>query len=382
MLVQVRAVEVGQPVPVLREVRRHPVDDDADALLVAAVDEVLEVIGRAVAGGDRVVADGLVAPGAVERMLGQGQDLDVGEAEVLHVRQQRVGQLAVAQPAVALLRHPPPRAEVHLVHADGLLEPVRLPALVHPRLVVPLVLVVVPHHRRGARAQLGCERIGVRLLGQEVVLPLDLELVEVALLHRRHEQLPQPGAAPVLHRMVPPVPPVEVADHADPYRVGRPHREVHTLHSVHGDGMRAHLLERAVVGALAEQVLVEVGDLEREAVGVVQLPHVAVEPGHAQAVLGPAALPQHQFEQAVLVRPLHAVRRAGSHHLHARRERLERADDGPRLVRMLAQHVERLTVQSVHNGFDGTIRQRGLHALKPRNILSLQDMSNRNPIRP
>ncbi len=73
VLVEMRAVEIGQPVAVLREMRRHPVDDHADALLVAAVHEVLEVVRRAEAGRRRIVADGLVAPGPVERMLADRQ---------------------------------------------------------------------------------------------------------------------------------------------------------------------------------------------------------------------------------------------------------------------------------------------------------------------
>ena len=82
VLVEVGAVEVGEAVRVLGEVRGHPVEDDADAAAVEGVHEGHEVVGRAVAAGRRVVADGLVAPGAVERVLGDRQELDVGEAHL------------------------------------------------------------------------------------------------------------------------------------------------------------------------------------------------------------------------------------------------------------------------------------------------------------
>ena len=49
VLVQVRAVEVAEAVLVGGEVRRHPVEDDADAVLVQVVDQVHEVLRRAVA---------------------------------------------------------------------------------------------------------------------------------------------------------------------------------------------------------------------------------------------------------------------------------------------------------------------------------------------
>ena len=108
MLVDVRAVKVRQPVPVLRKMRGHPVENDADPLLVAAVHEVLEIVRGPVTGGDGVIPDGLVAPRPVERMLGNRHHLDVRVAQLLHVREQLVRQLAVRQPAAVVLRHAHP----------------------------------------------------------------------------------------------------------------------------------------------------------------------------------------------------------------------------------------------------------------------------------
>ena len=80
VLVQVGAVEAGQAVGVGREVRRHPVEDHADAPLVEVVDEAHELLRRAVARGRGEVAGRLVAPRPVERVLHDRQQLDVGEA--------------------------------------------------------------------------------------------------------------------------------------------------------------------------------------------------------------------------------------------------------------------------------------------------------------
>ena len=57
MLVKMRAVEHPQAVAVAREVGRHPVEHHADAVLVAMVDKVHEVLRRAVAAGGGIVAD-------------------------------------------------------------------------------------------------------------------------------------------------------------------------------------------------------------------------------------------------------------------------------------------------------------------------------------
>ena len=116
VLVERGAVEAGEAVRVGREMRRHPVEDDADAGLVAAVDEAGEILRRAEAAGRREQADRLVAPGAVERMLADRQQLDMGEAHVLDVGDQLVGELVIGEEAVAVLA--PPGAEMHLVDRD------------------------------------------------------------------------------------------------------------------------------------------------------------------------------------------------------------------------------------------------------------------------
>ena len=85
MFVEMRAVEVGEAVSVGREVRWNPVEDDADAVLVQVVDQVHEVLRRAVARGGREVSGGLVSPGTVEGMLHHGQKLDVGESHLADV---------------------------------------------------------------------------------------------------------------------------------------------------------------------------------------------------------------------------------------------------------------------------------------------------------
>ena len=69
VLVERGAVEAGEAVRVLREVAGHPVEDHADAVAVALVDEPAEVVGRAVPAGRREEAGDLVAPRAAERVL-------------------------------------------------------------------------------------------------------------------------------------------------------------------------------------------------------------------------------------------------------------------------------------------------------------------------
>ena len=150
VLVERGAVEAGQGELVLGEVRRHPVDDDADAGVVQRLDQPTEAVGVAEACGGGVVGRDLVAPRAAERVLHDGQQLDVGEAQLGDVRRQLVGELVVAQRAAALVLAP--RAEVHLVDRHRpLVGTVLGGALGHPLVVGPGVLAL-EDARSGRRA--------------------------------------------------------------------------------------------------------------------------------------------------------------------------------------------------------------------------------------
>ena len=56
------AVEVDQAVSVAREMRGHPIDNYADARLMAAIDEIHEIFGSAEARRGSEITDHLVAP--------------------------------------------------------------------------------------------------------------------------------------------------------------------------------------------------------------------------------------------------------------------------------------------------------------------------------
>ena len=82
---------------VLREVPRYPVEYDAYPALVAFVDEIHEVGRGAEPRGRRVEVDHLVPPRVVERMLHHRHQLDVGEPQPAHVRDELVRELAVGE---------------------------------------------------------------------------------------------------------------------------------------------------------------------------------------------------------------------------------------------------------------------------------------------
>src|SRR5213595_482719 len=60
-------------------------------------DEMTEFIGRAEAAGGSVIIGDLITPGAFERMLGDGQQLDVSVTHLQHVWHQSLGQFEITE---------------------------------------------------------------------------------------------------------------------------------------------------------------------------------------------------------------------------------------------------------------------------------------------
>src|SRR2546425_10660075 len=80
MLVEMRAIELCKAVSVAWKMRGSPIENDADAGLVAAVDEFHELSGRAVAASGGKITERLVAPGAGVGMLHDGNQFGWGVA--------------------------------------------------------------------------------------------------------------------------------------------------------------------------------------------------------------------------------------------------------------------------------------------------------------
>src|SRR5271166_4916208 len=83
-----------------------------------------------------------------------------------------------------------------------------------------------------------------------------------------HEQFPKPANA--AHRHSPPVPGVEVADHAYPLGVRRPNGERYPLNPFVEEIMRPQLAIAAEMIALSKQMSVEFAENLRKAVDVLE----------------------------------------------------------------------------------------------------------------
>ncbi len=143
VLVQRRAIEVGETVTVARKVRRHPIHEHADARLMQAIDEAHEVLRRAVPRGGREMPQDLIAPRAIERMLRHADQLDVRVAHVDHIRNQLIGQLVPGEERGLAMPGAAPRAGMQFINGDRRAQRIPVAPAVEPLGVAPAVAVDV-----------------------------------------------------------------------------------------------------------------------------------------------------------------------------------------------------------------------------------------------
>ena len=221
-LIAARTVKFIEPVPILRKMRRHPIENHADVPLVRLVDEILEVLRCAVPVRRRVVARDLIAPRGVVGIFHNRQQLHVRIAHVLHVGKKLASQLPEAQNASVLV--PLPRARVHLVNIDRPPKDVFLSAPGSIQAVVPHKAIFRLNDTRRIRQHPAAVSVGVRLIDRPAVFCLDAELIALACLCEFGKHLPH-AAADRLHRKVLLIPEVEISRHANRLRLRRPSPE-------------------------------------------------------------------------------------------------------------------------------------------------------------
>ena len=257
VLVQMRSVEVRQAVLVGGEVRRHPVEDHAETALMQMVDQEHQILRRPEPARRREISRRLVAPRAVERMLHDRQQLDVGEAEVERVVGELRRDVAIAEPA--LIRSATPRAEVDLVDRHRRRQPVPLRARGEPLGVAPVV-GEIPHDRAGLGRCLRPERERVGLVDAvAVVARTDVEFVGLAFVRPFDTPRPDPGGCDGLERSGSRIPAVEVADHGNALGVRSPDGERRPV----GADMGTQLRREPAVRALREEVEIVRGQVLR-----------------------------------------------------------------------------------------------------------------------
>ena len=136
------------------------------------------------------------------------------------------------------------------------------------------------HHRRGGGRPLGAASASGSALSRHTPSwPQTAYLYRVPSATLGHEQLPHAGAAQRAHREAAAVPVVEVAGHAHPAGVRRPHGERRPGHRAGLADVRAEHPPQLLVPAFPDQVQVELAEHGQEPVRVVGHRLVAVVRG-------------------------------------------------------------------------------------------------------
>src|SRR6185437_6613077 len=154
------------------------------------------------------------------------------------------------------------------------------------------------------------------------------------------------------HRVAPAVPVVEIADHADALRIGRPDREGDAEHAVMLAPMRAHHGIALVMRAFGEEMEVEIAQDRRKGIDVIELDDAEIAFGAqpiAEAWPPPEdARPQPFLMEARQLAGEFAARRI--HHPHPMRPGQEDADAEIAAGDMHAEKGEGVAVARLEDG--------------------------------
>src|ERR1700747_808741 len=105
VLVKMSSIEIAETGFIFREMCRHPVENDADPVLMEIVHEIHEVGGVSKAAGGGEVTGRFISPGTIKGMLHYGEQFDVGETCAVDIVCQQRGDFAVTEPPVRFLGH-------------------------------------------------------------------------------------------------------------------------------------------------------------------------------------------------------------------------------------------------------------------------------------
>ena len=313
-LIERGPVEGRQRKRILREVRRRPVQNHADSLAVQKIDEPLEVLRGAEAGGRRVVPGRLIAQGFIQRVLHHRQEFHMREVKFSDVGSDPRGELPVAQV-------PHPSVQIQLVDEErkrAALSRCRR-TLFKPFRIVPGEVLRIRHDGRRLGPALRLECVRIRLQKDIPVCGLDLIFIDIPDFHAGDKELKDPRISELTHLVPPAVPVIEISDHGDAHRIRRPDREIHAGDPASLLRVRSHLFVDCGVGSRSKfsEVRLRVIRL-REGIRIVQrlLPSVLIR--HVKTVGDGFPAAHEAGKEAVFVLHIHPARTAvRKKHLHA-----------------------------------------------------------------
>ena len=274
MLVQTCSVKRRKSEGIAREVCRYPVENNTYIVLVHRIHKIAEVIRRSVTCCRCVIARYLITPGFIERMLHHRHQLNMGVAELFHVRSQHRSDFTVVIKFTAIIRLFP-GAKMHFINRDRRFVTLCDATLFHPVFVLPLIFSKIKHNTRIVRTQLCCIRVRIRFQIRQTALCLDFILIDVARADTGDKELVDSGLQKI-HLICSSVPVIEVSDNTDTDRIRCPDGEVNAADAIDFDRMCTQLLIDGIADAVFKLFLFLPGELHRVGVWIVMLHLVSV----------------------------------------------------------------------------------------------------------
>ena len=306
MLVQAGAVKAGQALYIPWEMCRNPVEDHADPCLVQLVHKIHEILCRSISRRRCIVADHLISPGLIQRVLHHRHQLYMRVSHLLHILYQKGRQFPVSiefPSVVGLCKG----TQINLVNIDRLILRLHSGTVFQPLCIFPGKSFDLPHDRSRLRSQLRSEAIRIRLHKGQSALRLDLKFIAVSLFDIRDKKLKDPGIPEAVHLVHAAIPVIEIADYADADRIGRPNGEAHARNAIDRRRMRSQLFIDRIVDPGAEQFGVLPRDLRQEIIGVLRFFQRAVLILHHIFVSRNGLARQKKRKISLLVRLLHLI---------------------------------------------------------------------------
>ena len=274
MLVQTRSVKRRKSEGIAREVCRYPVENNTNVVLVHRIHKIAEVIRRSVSCCRCVIARYLITPGFIEWMLHHRHQLNMGVAELFHIRSQHRSDLTVVIKFTAIVRFFP-GAKMHFINRNRRFVALCDTTLLHPVLILPGIFSKINHNTRIVRTQLCCIRVWIRFQIRQTALCLNFIFIDVARANTGDKEFIDPGLQKI-HLICSSVPVIEIPDNADTDRIRCPDSEVNTTDTIDLYRVCTHLLIDGITDAVFKLFLFLLGELHRIGVRIVMLHLVSV----------------------------------------------------------------------------------------------------------
>ena len=274
MLVQTRSIKRRKSEGIAREVCRYPVENNTNVVLVHRIHKIAEVIRRSVSCCRCVIACYLITPGFIERMLHHRHQLNMGVAELFHIRSQHRSDLTVVIKFTAIVRFFP-GAKMHFINRNRRFVALCDTTLLHPVLILPRIFSKINHNTRIVRTQLCCIRVWIRFQIRQTALCLDFIFIDVARANTGDKELVNSGLQKI-HLICSSVPVIEISDNTDTDRIRCPDSEVNTADTIDLYRVCTQLLIDGITDAVFKLFLFLLGELHRIGVRIVMLHLVSV----------------------------------------------------------------------------------------------------------